>query len=296
MRACAGRALDPELAGSALALLSLPRVEALSGRPGRAGRGFHPGRRSGGRRDPAGAGSGGGGDRRSARRRRGAGRWRPGDGRGAVISTLDLRQSLLSLFPWAALPAHMLEEARNWRMAGATARLLLALQAAAAPRQAFVPGGRRRGARRLPPWRGAADAAVAAGSGLQARRQPGAARRGHRHRHFERDPLPSVRWRLDAGEAHRVGGAQRLLRIEKALARARWPLFSGVRIITPPDMESAAGRHGRRSRWRRAGARPDAGAPRPDRARRCPAFIWAAVRPRPDRWAPAPPVSPPRPR
>ena len=31
--------------------------------------------------------------------------------------------------------------------------------------------------------------------------------------------------------------------------------------MTPPDMESVAGCHGRRSRWRHAGARPDAVAP-----------------------------------
>lgn len=45
----------------------------------------------------------------------------------AVISTLDLRRSFLSLFKWNELPAPLLNRIRNFRMAGATARLLLAL-------------------------------------------------------------------------------------------------------------------------------------------------------------------------
>ncbi len=45
----------------------------------------------------------------------------------AVISTLDLRRSFLSLFKWNELPAQLLNRIRNFRMAGATARLLLAL-------------------------------------------------------------------------------------------------------------------------------------------------------------------------
>jgi len=44
----------------------------------------------------------------------------------AVISTLDLRRSFLSLFKWNELPATLLNRIRNFRMAGATARLLLA--------------------------------------------------------------------------------------------------------------------------------------------------------------------------
>ena len=62
---------------------------------------------------------------------------------GAVISTLDLKQSTLSLFAWSTLPAQMLEQARNWRMAGAKCAAAVGAQAAAAPRQAVIPGGRR---------------------------------------------------------------------------------------------------------------------------------------------------------
>ncbi len=125
--ALAGRALDPELAGSALALLSLPRDEAVAGGLGALGEDF------------AQAAEGAGAELRLGQEvvevviagARAAGVALAGGDRvmaGAVISTLDLKQSLLSLFPWAALPGHMLEEARNWRMAGATARLLLALR------------------------------------------------------------------------------------------------------------------------------------------------------------------------
>jgi phytoene dehydrogenase-like protein len=45
----------------------------------------------------------------------------------ALISTLDLRRSFLSLFKWNELPGGLLNRIRNFRMAGATARLLLAL-------------------------------------------------------------------------------------------------------------------------------------------------------------------------
>ncbi|HEY8698325.1 MAG TPA: FAD-dependent oxidoreductase [Rhizomicrobium sp.] len=45
----------------------------------------------------------------------------------AMISTLDLRRSFLSLFKWSELPPLLLNRIRNFRMAGATARLLLAL-------------------------------------------------------------------------------------------------------------------------------------------------------------------------
>jgi phytoene dehydrogenase-like protein len=45
----------------------------------------------------------------------------------AMISTLDLRRSFLSLFKWNELPAPLLNRIRNFRVAGATARLLLAL-------------------------------------------------------------------------------------------------------------------------------------------------------------------------
>ena len=46
----------------------------------------------------------------------------------AVISTLDLRRTFLSLFAWQVLPAALLARTGTFRMAGATARVLMALQ------------------------------------------------------------------------------------------------------------------------------------------------------------------------
>jgi phytoene dehydrogenase-like protein len=45
----------------------------------------------------------------------------------AVISTLDLKRTFLSLFPWSALPKPLIGKAARFRFAGATARVLFAL-------------------------------------------------------------------------------------------------------------------------------------------------------------------------
>jgi phytoene dehydrogenase-like protein len=47
-----------------------------------------------------------------------------------VISTLDLKRSFLALFPWHALPKPVLRHAAQFRVAGATARVLFALERA----------------------------------------------------------------------------------------------------------------------------------------------------------------------
>lgn len=47
----------------------------------------------------------------------------------AVISTLDLKQTFLSLFVWDALPPELVNRAGGFRMAGSTARVLFALDA-----------------------------------------------------------------------------------------------------------------------------------------------------------------------
>jgi phytoene dehydrogenase-like protein len=125
--ALAGRALDPGLSGSALALLSLPRDEAVSGGLGALADNFIEAAEAAGVEIRLG--------REVAEvviaEGRAAGVALADGSRimaNAVISTLDLRQSFLALFPRAALPGQMPEEARNWRMTGATARLLLALR------------------------------------------------------------------------------------------------------------------------------------------------------------------------
>ena len=236
--ALAGRALDPELAGSALALLSLPLCEAVSGGLGALGEGF------------ACAAEAAGAELRLGREAtevviaeaRAAG-VALADGRRvmakAVISTLDLRQSLLSLFPRAVLPGHMPEEARNWRMAGATARLLLALrrplrrekplflagdyQALAAFRHGAVPA---KPPLLLDPVSGR-DASLAPDGAATAT-----------------VTLSAIPYRLfDGGwtpEKRTALAAQALVRIEKALPGTLATL-RGVKIITPADMESALG-------------------------------------------------------
>ncbi|HEV2561888.1 MAG TPA: FAD-dependent oxidoreductase [Rhizomicrobium sp.] len=56
----------------------------------------------------------------------------------AIISTVDLKRTFLSLFPWSALPPPVVKRAGLWRMGGGTARVLLALEKAPdAPRSAI---------------------------------------------------------------------------------------------------------------------------------------------------------------
>ncbi len=137
-----GRATDPHLAGSALTLLGLAGAESLRGGLGALGAGFA--------RAAAGAQFSLGAQASEVMIRRGRfGSHAAGvslaDGStieaDAVISTLDLRSSLLSLFAWGALPPAMTASACHFRMGGGTARLLLALKrpsAATAP--LLLPG------------------------------------------------------------------------------------------------------------------------------------------------------------
>ena len=61
----------------------------------------------------------------------------------AVISTLDLKRTFLSLFAWSALPAAAVRQIGDFRIAGSSARLLVALSAP--PRAANLPDGALRG-------------------------------------------------------------------------------------------------------------------------------------------------------
>lgn len=45
----------------------------------------------------------------------------------AILSTLDLKRTVLSLFAWSELPKPVVKRAANYRMSGSTARLLVAL-------------------------------------------------------------------------------------------------------------------------------------------------------------------------
>ena len=234
-RVLAGRALDPELAGSALALFSLPLSEAVSGGLGALGEDFAQAAESAGaeirlKREAvevviAEARAGGvalaDGSRVMAK---------------AVISTLDLRQSLLSLFSRTTLPAHMLEEARNWRMAGATARLLLALRRPLRrEKPLFLPGD---GAAGTAFRQGRMPAAPALLLDPVSRRDPSLAPDGAAtvtvtlgaipHRLFDGGWTPEKRTAL---------AAHALARIEKSVP-GTLAILTSVKIIVPPDMES----------------------------------------------------------
>ena len=139
--ALAGRATDPELAGSALTLFAAPQSRVLRGGLGTVGAALQ-----------ARAARAGATLRFEAEvseivlARSGACGVALGDGTrleaGAVISTLDLKRTFLGLFRWSDLPPAMLRDAGAWRMGGGRARLLLALDAAPSfTRPFFVPGG-----------------------------------------------------------------------------------------------------------------------------------------------------------
>jgi phytoene dehydrogenase-like protein len=136
-----GRAVDPELAGSALTLFAAPQSRVRRGGLGTLGAALQ-----------AAALRAGAELRLEAEaaeillaRGRACGVLL-GDGTrveaAAVISTLDLKRTFLALFRWSDLPPGLLREAGAWRLASGRARLLLALEAPPAfTRPFFVPGG-----------------------------------------------------------------------------------------------------------------------------------------------------------
>jgi phytoene dehydrogenase-like protein len=120
-----GRAIDPDLAGSALSLLALAGAEPVTGGLGALGGAFL--------RAAAGAELRLGQEASEIATARGrvTGLLLADGSRiaaDAVISTLDLKHSLLSLFPWTALTPALRHKAAHFRMPGGTARLLLALK------------------------------------------------------------------------------------------------------------------------------------------------------------------------
>ncbi len=72
-----------------------------------------------------------------------------------VISTLDFKQSILSLFPWNVPPPALMAAAASFRLTGATARLLLAFNQVLDAENRPDVGGGRAGAGRLPARRAA---------------------------------------------------------------------------------------------------------------------------------------------
>lgn len=126
--ALTGRATDPQLMGSALTLLAAPQARSRQGGLGTIGaalqaRAFKAGVEL---RFLQEVGEILLGEGRAAGLQLGDGNWIAAR---AVISTLDFKRTFLSLFKWADLPPGLLRDTGAWRMEGARARLLLALEA-----------------------------------------------------------------------------------------------------------------------------------------------------------------------
>ena len=166
----------------------------------------------------------------------------------ALISTLDLKQSFLSLFVWDALPPQLLRRAGRFRMAGATARVLFALDA---PPE--LPRGLRRADLQVAPspeafaeahatWRaGAIPSAPPTLLRLVSARDPGLAPVGGA---VLTATLSAIPFRLfDGAWTHE----KRALLRERALAAAERALPGitsralAAEVIAPPDIEAALG-------------------------------------------------------
>jgi phytoene dehydrogenase-like protein len=123
-----GRAADPALAGSALHLLAPMNGGMVAGGLGRLGEALAACARDAGAEISLGLDVT---DIRNAKgRATGVGL---ADGSEiearAVLSTLDLKRTFLSLFQWNALPKPTIKRVSAWRMGGGTARVLFALEA-----------------------------------------------------------------------------------------------------------------------------------------------------------------------
>jgi phytoene dehydrogenase-like protein len=235
-----GRATDPQLMGSALTLLAMAGAQPASGGLGALGNAFAAAAQDAELRLGMEASEVMVGRSRFGSRVTGL---VLADGSqvlaDAVISTLDFKRSILSLFPWAAVPPAMTAAAGQFRMGGGTARLLLALRRVSkASTPLLLPGDDHAGAAfrrgavpQKPPLLvdpvSARDASLApAGCAtltITLATIPA--------RLFDGAWTQEKRQRLAAGA---------LARIEAALPGTLADL-AGIRIIAPPDMEERLG-------------------------------------------------------
>jgi phytoene dehydrogenase-like protein len=162
----------------------------------------------------------------------------------AIISTLDLKRTFLSLFAWSALPPPVVKRAGLWRMGGGTARVLLALEKAPdAPRCAIhVAPDAKAFAEAHAAWRaGTIPAAPPATLRLVSAADPGLAPVGSATMTVTLGAIP---FRLfDGAWTREKRDTLRVL----ALAAAE-SVFLGVsasvlaaEVIAPPDIEEALG-------------------------------------------------------
>lgn len=125
-RVLAGRAVDPYLAGTALHLLAPNNSGMVAGGLGRLGAALASAARDAGAEISLGHDVS---DIRNAKHKASGVGLADGseiEAR-AIISTLDLKRTFLSLFQWNTLPPATLKRASHWRMGGGTARVLFAL-------------------------------------------------------------------------------------------------------------------------------------------------------------------------
>jgi phytoene dehydrogenase-like protein len=237
--ALTGRAGDPELAGSAMTLLTLASAEPVTGGLGALADAFVT------------AASGA-----ELRLSQEASEVTLASGRvsglilangshiatHAVISTLDFKRSLLALFPWGTLPSALRRQAAHFRMPGGRARLLLALKR---PSNAAAPIVLAGDGQALSCFRRGVLAAepplLVNPVSLRDRSlaPPGAATltvtiAGIPARLFGGAWSQERRFRL---------AASALSRVEQALPGTLAALV-GIRIIVPPDMEARLGLSG----------------------------------------------------
>jgi phytoene dehydrogenase-like protein len=233
-----GRAADPELAGSALTLLAAPQSRLRRGGLGTVGTALQGAALRAGAelrleadvteillsRDGACGVALADGERLEA---------------SAVISTLDLKRTLLGLFRWSDLPPGLLRQAGAWRMGAGRARLLLALEAPPSfAKPFFVPGdGNARGQFRhgvlplLPPM--LVDPVST--------RDPSLAPEGRAVVTLTLGAIPA---RLFDGDWSREKRETLLARALARLQPLALPRLLAAATIVPPDMEAALGLSG----------------------------------------------------
>jgi phytoene dehydrogenase-like protein len=88
----------------------------------------------------------------------------------AVLSTLDLKRTFLSLFPWSALPSATVKQIGAFRMQGSTARLLCALSVR--PRSPLLAALPRGAVHVMPDARALVDAHAAWRAGIISEKLP----------------------------------------------------------------------------------------------------------------------------
>lgn len=244
--ALGGRAGDPFLAGSALHLLVPGSGAAVPGGPGRLARALEK------RALAAGAELRCGVEAVEIRRGRRGVTLVLADGAeieaGAILSTLDLKQTFLSLFAWSDLPPALVARVGQYRMGGGAARLLLALDAPP-DLQAFAlrsPLHVMADAQRM------ADAHSACRAGLipdhppsvlrfTSASDPGLAPPG---KAVLTATLGAIPYRLfDGGWTHdkRDLLQARALRDIEAVLPGLTPRVLAAQLLVPPDMEEALG-------------------------------------------------------